>query len=508
MTPETTLAQECPTRDQLNALLNDELSESATAQLEDHVAGCPACQASLLDLGGGPELEDRTEVAQILTETGGSTLSDEPRPDFLERLARMAVQEADRSSASASEPLDIDGPDLPGIDLLDELGRGALGTVYLARHREINRLVALKVVPVDRLTSSRERERARRGVEAVTHLQHPNIIQIYHVGRHERWFFGTLEYMEGGSLSDRLQGTPIDFREAAHLMRTLARTVAFVHQNGFVHRDLKPGNILFKADGTPKVADFGLARTFAEASDVTLDGEALGTPSYMAPEQARGRPNPGPSVDIYALGAILYELLTGQPPFRGTTKLDTLYQVVHLPPVPVSRLNPKAPAELAAICMRCLEKEPELRYASAEELADDLDRFLAARPIAASAGPAALRRFRSWLLRNPRLAVFTALLLLIAFLEMITLVMIWDDSTRSQRQREMQATYAQTRQISAQLASAEAELARALPDLAEYELKAGNSARAVELLKRVQLQHRNERWRKLWKASSGKDANS
>jgi eukaryotic-like serine/threonine-protein kinase len=506
MKPETlALEEECPSRDQLNSLLNDELTGDIVSRLEDHVASCSACQAHLLELGGRLEL-DQTAGAQAPTATGVSTLVDEPRADFLQRLATLAVQEAGKAPAIPTDQLDIDGPVLPGIDVLDVLGRGALGTVYLARHKEINRLVALKAVPVDRLSNSRERERARRGVEAVTHLQHPNIIQIYHVGRHEGWFFGTLEYMEGGSLSERLQGAPFEPREAAQLMLTLTRAVAFVHQSGFVHRDLKPGNILFKADGTPKLADFGLACSFALASDLTLDGEALGTPSYMAPEQARGRPDPGPGVDIYALGAILYELLTGKPPFRGATKLDTLYQVVHLPPVPVARLQPQAPAGLARICMRCLEKDPELRYPTAQALADDLERFLASKPIR-PAGPGVIRRMRTRLADHPALTLFTGLLLLVALLELIAIGALWDETASHDRRRRFDNNYVQINQLSNQLAKAESDLSRYLADLAEHELKAGNKANAKALLEKVASAYRDPRWQKLWKDSGGTATN-
>ncbi len=502
MKPEPlALEEECPSRDQLISLLNDELTGDLTTRLEDHVATCPACQSNLLDLGGRLELEP-IEAAQAPTATGNSTLVDEPRADFLQRLATLAVQEANKAPAIAADRFYIDGPVLPGIDVLDVLGRGALGTVYLARHKQINRLVALKAVPVERLANPRERERARRGVEAVTHLQHPNIIQIYHVGRHEGWFFGTLEYMEGGSLGDRLKGVPFPATEAAQLMQTLARAVAFVHQNGYVHRDLKPGNILFKADGTPKLADFGLARAFAEASDVTLEGEALGTPSYMAPEQARGRPNPGPGVDIYALGAILYELLTGQPPFRGATKLDTLYQVVYLPPVPVTRLQPRTPAGLARICMRCLEKDVELRYPTAQALADDLERFLASKPIRSNKlGP--IQRIRARLANHPALTLFTGLLLLVAMLEIITLWSLWVETNHHDERRQVQMNMTQMNRLANDLAKAQSELARYLADLAEHELKAGKKKDAKDLLEKVIVPYRDQRWHTLWKQAGG-----
>ncbi|CAN5271783.1 hypothetical protein BH10PLA2_BH10PLA2_18870 [soil metagenome] len=499
--PETVVLEEaCPTRDQLTALLSDELTGDITARLEDHVAACPACQATLLDLGGQLDL-GKTPASAIVTITGNTTIGEEPRADFLKRLVVLAVEEATKSPGVEHVALETFEPELPGIDILDELGRGALGIVYLARQKQINRLVALKVVAVDRFANDKERERARRGVEAVTHLQHPNIIQIFHVGRHDRWFYGTLEYMEGGSLRDRLTGAPLAPKEAAELLHTLALAAAFVHEKGFVHRDLKPANILFKANGTPKLADFGLARSFAESSNVTLEGETLGTPSYMAPEQARGKQDIGPGADIYALGAILYELLTGKPPFRGVTKLDTLYQVVHLPPVPVSRLQPAVPVDLATICMRCLEKEPELRYATANALASDLERFLTARAIRPSSFRW-LQRFRTRLSNHPALTLFVGLLLLVGLLEFIAMGSLWLETTQHDRSRQNQANYSQINQLASQVMQAQNDLASTLPDLAEYEMKAGNKARARELLNKVPAQLRDDHWQKLMNQSS------
>jgi eukaryotic-like serine/threonine-protein kinase len=496
MRPEATaLADACPSRDQLMALLGDDLPGDLATRLENHLDACAACLASVLELGGHLDIEP-LHAGMEPTATVGATLPEEPRADFLERLAALAVQESGKELNIERAPVEVRGPNLPGIDVLDELGRGSLGIVYLARHKLINRLVALKAVPVERLSNGQELERARRGVEAVTHLLHPNIIQIFHVGRHEGWFYGTLEFMEGGSLKDRLTGAPWGSMPAAKLIVTLARAVEFIHSQGIVHRDLKPANVLFKADGTAKLADFGLARSFAESSNLTLDGEALGTPRYMAPEQAMGRQDLGPSADIYALGAILYELLTGRPPFRGATKLDTLYQVVHLPPVPVSRLQPGVPRNLAQICMRCLEKSPEMRYPSATALASDLERFIESKPIR----PVSFRylmRLRTTLTNHPALSLLTAMLLIVALLELIAMGALWRETSDVNRRDRFQIYNAQVVQLNAQLNKTQSDLTRLLPDLAEYEIEDGNIDKARDLLTKVPPNSRDARWQKL-----------
>ena len=486
----------CLSPDQLADLLSDEPNGPTASLLEDHLESCAKCQAALLDLAGNVDLSALS--ASTATTNGDSDATvEEPRPDFLERLANMALLEPGKPTAPQQFEAITAGLKFPGIDILEQIGRGSSAVVYLARQQGINRLIALKVVPAEKLENHQDMERARRGVETVARLQHPNIIQVHHVGRHDRWFFGTLEYMEAGSLRSRLTGAPWEWKPAAELMVTLARAAAFIHTQGFVHRDLKPANVLFKADGTPKLADFGLARSFAEDSNLTLDGEALGTPRYMAPEQAMGRHNLGPAVDIYALGAILYELLTGRPPFQGVTKLDTLYQVVHLPPVPMGRLQPGVPRDLAQICMRCLEKVPEARYASAGELADDLERVLQARPIRPKPFRW-FRRTRGLLNEHPFVSFVAALLVLVAILELIAIASLWVEMHDSSRANQYQQNFsAQLNSLSAQLNQAQRELAATAPTLAEYEIKAGNKEKARLILDKVPNNLRDGRWEKL-----------
>jgi hypothetical protein len=257
-----------------------------------------------------------------------------------------------------------------------------MGVVYRARQTELNRLVALKVMLAGLHAGSQGLARFRTEAEAVARLQHPNIVQVYEVGEYQGHPFFSLELVEGGCLADRLDGTPLAPRRAAELVHTLARAVHVIHQRGVIHRDLKPGNVLLTADGVPKVTDFGLAKFLDAEVGQTQSGAILGTPSYMAPEQAAGGTRGvGPATDIYALGAILYELLTGRPPFRGPTPLDTVLQVVSDEPVAPRRLQRKVPRDLETICLKCLDKNPSRRYPSAEELANELNRFLRGEPV-------------------------------------------------------------------------------------------------------------------------------
>jgi serine/threonine-protein kinase len=299
-------------------------------------------------------------------------------------------------------------PRIPGYQVEAVLGRGGMGIVYKARHLRLNRPVALKMLLPGAYAGLEERQRFSREAEAVAGLRHVNLVQVHDVGDHDGRPYFTMEYVEGGRLSQKLLGTPQPAHQAAALLATLAEAVQVAHQGGIVHRDLKPANILLTADGTPKIADFGLARHFDTGPALTLSGTRVGTPSYMAPEQALGKPHViGPAVDIYALGAILYELLTGRPPFRGETAAETELQVIYQEPVPPSRLNSRVPRDLETICLKCLHKEPRRRYATAAALADDLRRFQQGESIAAR--PVGLpERFGKWVRRRPAVAVLLA----------------------------------------------------------------------------------------------------
>jgi tRNA A-37 threonylcarbamoyl transferase component Bud32 len=304
-----------------------------------------------------------------------------------------------------------DGLAPPGYEILGELGRGGMGVVYKARQIKADRLVALKMILAGGHADDAERLRFRTEGEAVARLQHHGIVQVFEIGEYEGRAFFSLEFCPGGSLDRTLAGNPLPPPRAAVLIRQLAQAMQAAHDARVVHRDLKPANILLAADGTPKVTDFGLAKKLDETGQ-TATGSIMGTPSYMSPEQAEGRKDIGPLADVYALGAILYECLTGRPPFKAATALDTMHMVLSAEPVTIRRLNRKMPADLETIAMKCLEKQPEKRYPSAGELADDLGRFLAGEPIAARPVGVAERGWR-WCRRNPVVLLLGLLWLLV-----------------------------------------------------------------------------------------------
>lgn len=298
-------------------------------------------------------------------------------------LPPVAVDDALRPrSKEQGVALPSDAAAPPGYQLLGELGRGGMGLVYKARQNGLNRLVALKVILAGAHASGPDLVRFRAEAEAIARLRHPNIVQIYEIGEYSGLPYFSLEFCPGGSLDRKLNGTPLVSREAAELVAKLGRATHEAHQKGILHRDLKPANVLLGEDGTPKITDFGLAKQLDGPSGRTQSGDVLGTPSYMAPEQAGGKTNEiGPAADIYSLGAILYELLAGRPPFRAATPLDTLLQVIENDPAPIRLMNPQVDRDLETICLKCLEKDPAHRYQSASLLAEDLERYLAGDPI-------------------------------------------------------------------------------------------------------------------------------
>ncbi|MFO0951222.1 MAG: protein kinase [Isosphaeraceae bacterium] len=291
-----------------------------------------------------------------------------------------------------------------GYEIEGRLGRGGMGIVYKARQTLLNRTCALKMILSSEHAEPEECLRFLAEAEAIAKLRHPNIVQIHHLGEHDGCPYFEMEYLEGGSLAGRLDGTPWTPADAARMVELLALAMSEAHRQGIVHRDLKPGNVLLTADGTPKVADFGLAKLMNSERGLTRTDLVLGSPSYMAPEQAEGKAKEvGPAADLYALGAILYELLIGRPPFRGATVFDTLRQVREDEPVPPSRLVPGVPLDLETIALKCLQKDPGRRYDSAISLAEDLRRFQANEPILARPVGAAERSWR-WCRRNPAVA--------------------------------------------------------------------------------------------------------
>jgi serine/threonine protein kinase len=334
--------------------------------------------------------------------------------------------------ATEAATVPVDPLLVAGYEILDVLGQGGMGVVYKARQLRLKRLVALKMILSGPHASKAQLARFRAEAEAIARLQHPNIVQVYEVGESDGRPYFSMEFIEGGSLAQELGGTPMPPREAAQLVAILAEAIQAAHQRGVIHRDLKPANVLVaragdsqpgtspEARATVKITDFGLAKRLdvepgqSASGCKTQTGVILGTPSYMAPEQAQGKVREmSPAVDVYALGAILYEMLTGRPPFQGASSLDTLLQVISEEPVPMSRLQPKVPRDLEAICLKCLEKSPRRRYASAQALADDLHHFLAGQPIQARS-ISMFRRAVRWTRRRVELIVLAAAMALAA----------------------------------------------------------------------------------------------
>jgi tetratricopeptide (TPR) repeat protein len=300
-------------------------------------------------------------------------------------------------------------PRVTGYRILGVLGRGGMGVVYRAEQVGLKRLVALKMILGGGHAGPEQLARFRAEAEAVARLQHPNIVQIYEVGEQDGLPFFSLELVDGGSLEKQLGKAPQPARAAAELTETLARAVQAAHERGIIHRDLKPANVLLTAGGVPKVTDFGLAKQVDAEAGRTQEGMVMGTPSYMAPEQALGLVGEvGPAADVYALGAILYEMLTARPPFQGATSLDTLQMVLSEEPVPVRRLQPRCPRDLETICLKCLQKSARKRYPTAADLADDLRRFLTNEPIRARP-VGRVERGLKWVRRHPAWAALGAL---------------------------------------------------------------------------------------------------
>jgi serine/threonine protein kinase len=293
-------------------------------------------------------------------------------------------------------------------ELLAEIARGGMGVVYEARQVSLNRLVALKMILAGQLASPADVQRFHTEAEAAANLDHPHIVPIYEVGEHDGQHYFSMKLIEGSSLAQQVPHMVNDARRAAKVLATVARAVHHAHQRGILHRDLKPGNILMDAQGQPHVTDFGLAKRIKSDARQTQSGAIVGTPGYMSPEQARSEKVLTTAVDVYGLGAVLYELLTGRPPFRAETPLDTILQALEREPERPRKLNPRVDRDLETICLKCLQRETEQRYGSAEALAGDLERWLEGKPISARRSNRA-EVMKKWIRRNPALTGMIAI---------------------------------------------------------------------------------------------------
>jgi serine/threonine protein kinase/tetratricopeptide (TPR) repeat protein len=322
--------------------------------------------------------------------------------------ARNADAKAERRTKTSKRAASMLG-ELGDYELLEEVGRGGQGVVFRARQRSLNRIVALKVIGLGQWATKAHLKRFRLEAEAAASLDHPCIVPIYEVGERDGQCYFSMKFVEGGQLDEVVKHTPISTQQAAELIAKVSRTVHYAHEHGILHRDIKPGNILLDAKGEPQLTDFGLARLVESESTVTRTLEVLGTPSYMAPEQGAGNnASVTSATDVYGLGAVLYQLLTGHPPFAGGTTYETIKLLLETEPRPPRLWNPKVDRDLSTICSKCLEKDPQRRYSSALALAEDLERWLKHEPIRARRTGIAARG-KKWLQRNPTVAAVIAL---------------------------------------------------------------------------------------------------
>src|SRR5712671_2236836 len=374
------------------------------------------CTACVLEtaLGISPD----APVAGVDSSAEASAKADDPgRVDELSRdnaKPASGVKDAVRAATMLGE--------LGDYELLEEIGRGGQGVVFRARQKSLNRTVALKVISLGQWASKAHLKRFRLEAEAAARLEHPGIVPIHEVGERDGSCYFSMKFVEGGQLDEVVRRTPMPIRQAVELIAKVARTVHYAHEHGILHRDIKPGNILLDAKGEPHLTDFGLARLVESESSVTHTLEVLGTPSYMAPEQAAGETTKlGKATDVYGLGAVLYQLLTGHPPFAGGTTYETMRLLLDTEPRQPRLWNRKIARDLSTICLKCLEKDPKRRYSSALALAEDLEHWLKHEPIQARR-TGIVARSRKWVRRNPSIAVMAAMLLALA----VPLgVMIW-----------------------------------------------------------------------------------
>lgn len=521
--------ESCPSDDRLQQLLDNRLSSAEAEALELHLTTCSGCDARLRELTDDASTDRWRQL--YLDEKQKRQVE---RPYWLHQVTNSLQSSAVDASGKAAgsgrpDKMPPDGPAIPqiaGFEVYEELGRGGMGVVFRARQQVLDRPVALKMILHGPWAGQGALERMRVEAEAIALLRHPNFVQIYEIGQHDGCPFIVLEYVEGGTLAEFLNGTPRDPREAAETIETLARAIHHAHQNGILHRDLKPSNIMLqrlepeRKEGQVvsrsvsgrlsayrlKVTDLGLAKRFDRPDSTRHTGtrDILGSPHYMAPEQARGgRSDVGPYTDVYALGVILHELLVGRPPFTASTPAKTLLAVAEKEPVPLRRLQSRVPRDLETICLKCLAKEPSRRYATAADLADDLQRYRKGMPIQARPIPIG-ERLVLWARRQPLLAAASAAIALLLFAVLIALG--WGFVASSRRAEEAtRRAEAEHREAVTERARADLEtrarqreedlrreteqlLSETRVTLAEREWLAGNNAAARRLLEQCRPQ--------------------
>ncbi len=487
---------DCSGDELLTRMLEEDLDNGQSASISAHVETCIACQERLRQLTNqSPPYMDWGYFGDYSSAPWLTSV-------HYDQNSRT-VGELLASSSTGAQKIRFRGrgmeaifPEVEGYELLAELGRGGMGVVYKARQHRLRRLVALKMIRAGSLAKPEDLARFRVEAEAVANLRHTNIIQIFDIGEIGGLPFVTLELLEGGSLAGLLAGTPQPEGSSAELITTLARAIHVAHEAGIVHRDLKPSNILFSSDGTPKITDFGLAKRLEEDGH-TETGQVMGSPSYIPPEQAEGRAKEvSAATDVYALGAILYEMLTGRPPFKGVTPMETVFKVLREDPVPPSRLQSQVSRDLETICLKCLAKEPYKRYASAEALALDLDRYSSGQPVRARRTPFWERGLK-WVRRRPTTSSLSAVGCVVAAILVIAGLRSHANRQGSMRQEE--------KWIAAERVEVETTLAKARDDfmdhrdvvesLSNLETKIRNEPRLAELHVRAVSLLEKARWR-------------
>jgi eukaryotic-like serine/threonine-protein kinase len=468
-------------------------------RVAEHLEQCETCRAQVDDILSGDRLLDRMRLATTLAEDSGEHRAER------RRQASALRRQIDRNTVAAPVRLpEPEGPAAPreiaNYEVLREIGRGGMGVVYHARDRRLQRLVALKMILAGGFASEVQRQRFQREAELAARVQHPNIVQVYEAGVYEGHPFLVMEWVSGVTLADRMGTDPWSVHNAARLIETLARAIESAHGKGVVHRDLKPSNILLQTDAggdpsgplagvVPKIADFGLARLIEGAERLTTTGMAVGTPEYMAPEQASKGAVVGPRADVYALGAVLYQLLTGRPPFRGDTPMEVLQALASAEPVSPRRLRPRLERDLETITLKALEKDPARRFATAGALAEDLRRFLAGEPILARP-PTAWERLEKWARRRPAQAALSGCLIAVTVVAFTGITALWGEAAGARDRATTSALEARRRGDAERRARYQAAVAAA-----DGALELGNLDVAWDFLEAAPEEHRNWEWR-------------
>ena len=517
----------CPSGETLKSFLAEELSPAKVAEIETHIDNCDRCSNSLAQMSAN---STQILLVNIPTQTGADRVGEPIDPEFLTRLKQRHSASADSSHSrrhvddtnqDSTAPV-ARSPIINGYEVFEEIGRGGMGVVYKARHLGLKRLVAVKMLLGSRFESDETRRRFHREAQAIGRLQHPHIVQVYDFGETEAGPYFSLELLDGGSLSRKLDGTPWNPDAAAGFMERLAWAIQYAHEQGIIHRDLKPANILLQrgtaerrngdpdrtSDSAPnlhasqfvaKVGDFGLAKYIDDDRSHTANGTILGTPSYLAPEQTDfNSANIGPATDVYGLGAVLYELLTGWPPFKGNSIMTTLLLVAHQEPVRPSRLGIRIPRDLETICLKCLEKSPSKRYESAGLLAEDLHRFLARKPVLARPVGWTETVWR-WCYRKPFTASLLATIAIVTLVGFAATALALRSAAEgwNRAQTALDGEIASGRRLSEQTTKTENALYVQKLSLAHHEWLRFNVSRANEMLEECPVESRSWEWKYL-----------